>query len=122
MPRLSLAILALLATLAPAAAQPPGTERPLPGQIVIDPEHHEWLKRQGGRHVFICGPGDPEVFLYRGRRKADGTRDGDQVQLIQKLIEHGGNCIYLQMVRTHGGDAKEDRTQNPFVDSDPAKG
>jgi hypothetical protein len=104
------------------AASPAGTTQPLPGQIVIDPEHPQWLKRHGGGHVFICGPGDPEGFLYRGIRRPDGTRDGDQVQLIEKLIRHGGNSIYLQAVRTHGGDARPDNTQNPFVDSDPAKG
>ncbi len=96
--------------------------KPLLGQIIIDPEHPQWLKRHGGKHVFICGPGDPEDFLYVGKRNPDGTRDGDQVQRIQKLIEHGGNCIYMHIVRTHGGDAKADKTQNPFVDSDPAKG
>jgi CubicO group peptidase (beta-lactamase class C family) len=94
----------------------------LPGQIVVDPEHPRWLKRHGGRHVFVCGPGDPEDFLYVGKRNPDGTRDGDQVARIEKLAEHGGNCIYIQLVRTHGGDARPDRTQNPFVDSDPAKG
>lgn len=107
---------ALSATLLAADAQP------LPGQLVIDPDDPRWLKRHGGRHVFICGPGDPEGFLYRGTRQADGTRTGDQLELIDKLIQHGGNCIYLQAVRTHGGDAKPDTTHNPFIDSDPAKG
>ena len=97
------------------------TAQPLPGQIVVDPDDARWLKRQGGSHVFICGPGDPEDFLYRGTRNPDGTRTGDQLALIRKLIEHGGNCIYLQAVRTHGGDAKTDTTHNPFLDSDPAK-
>lgn len=95
---------------------------PLPGQIVIDPAHPQALMRHGGRHVFVCGPGDPEDFLYLGRRHPDGTRDGDQVARIDKLIEHGGNCLYLQVVRSHGGDAGRDGTQNPFIDSDPAKG
>lgn len=98
------------------------TAEPLPGQIVIDPEHPQWLQRQGGGHVFICGPGDPEDFLYRGTRNSDGTRRGDQAALIDKLIRHGGNCVYMQIVRTHGGDARNDRTHNPFLDSDPAKG
>lgn len=93
---------------------------PLPGQIIIDPQHPQWLKHQGGKHIFICGPGDPEDFLYRGRRRANGTRAGDQVKLIKKLIKHGGNCIYLQAVRSHGGDGKPDH--NPFVDSDPRRG
>jgi len=41
---------------------------PIPGQIVID----------------------PEGFHYRGERLADGTRDGDQVEIINKLMDHGG--------------------------------
>ena len=92
----------------------------LDGQIIIDPEHPQWLKRAGGRHVFICGPGDPEGFLYRGKRNEDGTRDGDQVVLIEKLVNYGGNCIYMQIVRSHGGDGERDH--NPFVDSDPSRG
>ena len=106
-----LLLIFLLCSLRNAGAQP------TPGQIVIDPEHPRWLKRHEGKHLFICGPGDPEGFLYRGKRLSDGTRDGDQVDLIQKLIEHGGNCLYLQMVRSHGGDGERDH--NPFVDSDP---
>ena len=33
------------------------------GQVVIDPEYPAWLKREGGSHLCICGPGDPEDFL-----------------------------------------------------------
>lgn len=93
---------------------------PLPGQIIIDPDHPQWLMRHGGDPIFICGPGDPEGFLYLGERRDDGTRDGPQAALIDKLITHGGNCIYLQLVRSHGGDGRRD--ENPFVDTDPAKG
>lgn len=95
---------------------------PLPGQVVVDPEYPQSLIRRGGGHLFICGPGDPEDFLYVGKRNSDGTRDGDQLSRIRKLVEHGGNCLYMQIVRTHGGDAKPDATHNPFVDSDPSKG
>ncbi len=111
----------LFSTVAAEIARAEGTaEGPLPGQIIIDPDHPQWLKRAGGEHLFICGPGDPEGFLYRGRRNPDGTRDGDQQQLIEKLIRHGGNCIYMQVVRSHGGDG--DRDHNPFVESDPRRG
>ena len=79
----------------------------LAGQIIVDPAHPAWLKRNGGGPVHLCGPGDPEGFLYRGTRRLDGTRDGDQEALIRKLIEHGG-------------DGRRDH--NPFVDSDPAQG
>ena len=95
------------------------------GQIIIDPDHPQWLKRQGGDHFFICGPGDPEGFLYLGERQPDGTRKGPQDSMIRKMVRFGGNCIYMQVVRTHGGDAIKDDdkyTQNPFVDSDPSKG
>ncbi|MBW1810495.1 MAG: serine hydrolase [Deltaproteobacteria bacterium] len=96
------------------------TGGPHPGQVIIDPDHPEWLKRHGGGPVFISGPGDPEGFLYRGSRNADGTRNGDQLALINKLIAQGGNTIYMQMVRSHDGDGQPDH--NPFVDSNPSLG
>ncbi|MHC4322865.1 MAG: hypothetical protein ACYSUX_01180 [Planctomycetota bacterium] len=90
------------------------------GRIIVDPEHPQWLKRSDGRPFFMCGPGDPEGFLYRGSIKPDGTRDGDQMELIDKMKGTGANCIYLMAVRSHGGDG--DKTHNPFVNNDPAKG
>ncbi len=92
---------------------------PLPGTIVVDPQHPAWLTRAHGKPLFMCGPGDPEGFLYRGHLRPDGTRDGDQMELIQKLAGTGANCIYLMAVRSHGGDG--DRTHNPFIDHDPKK-
>ena len=89
-------------------------------QLVPDAKNPRWLTRADGKPFFMCGPGDPEDFLYRGRRNADGTRTGDQEALIRKLAGTGANCVYLQVVRSHGGDG--DRTHNPFVDNDPAKG
>ncbi len=90
------------------------------GRIVVDPEHPQWLKRSDSRPFFMCGPGDPEDFLYRGKLKPDGTRAGDQMELIEKMKGTGANCIYLMAVRSHGGDG--DKTHNPFVNHDPAKG
>ncbi|MGH9844138.1 MAG: Ig-like domain-containing protein, partial [Blastocatellia bacterium] len=104
----------------------------LPGQVIVDPGHPQWLKRQGGGHLFMCGPGDPEGFLYRGQRNTDGARDGDQMAVINKLARHGGNALYLIAVRTPGGDAWKDKRDNPAVypddlhnpwlDQDPKKG
>ncbi|MEN6578248.1 MAG: serine hydrolase [Phycisphaerales bacterium] len=76
--------------------------------------------RSGRSQLFLCGPGDPEGFLYRGTLNPDGTRAGDQMQLIEKLAPTGANCIYLMAVRSHGGDG--DATHNPFIGHDPAKG
>lgn len=120
--RIALLAAVLAVTLLQQRLQPADSRQPLPGQIVVDPDDPRWLKREGGAHLYICGPGDPEDFLYRGTRNPDGTRSGDQLDLINKLIRHGGNSIYLQAVRTHGGDARDDHTHNPFIDSDPAKG
>lgn len=90
------------------------------GQIIVDPDHFQWLIRKGGGPFFMCGPGDPEDFLYRGRLNPDGTRNGDQMALIRKLRKTGANCIYLMAVRSHGGDG--DKTHNPFVNNDVSKG
>lgn len=91
-----------------------------PGQIIPDPEDPAWLSYSGGGSYFLCGPGDPEGFLYRGKRNADGSRSGDQVKLIDRLIKTGANGIYLMAVRSHGGDGNS--SENPFVDSDPDNG
>lgn len=92
---------------------------PPPGQIIVDPQNRAWLKYNQGGPFFMCGPGDPEGFLYRGRLNSDGTRTGDQMSLIHKLKDTGANSIYLMAVRSHGGDGNP--TENPFVDNDPAK-
>lgn len=93
---------------------------PLTGQITVDPKNAAWLVYQGGGAHFLAAPGDPEDFLYRGTRNNDGTRTGDQMEIINKLKTTGANGIYLQAVRSHGGDG--DATHNPFINNDPAQG
>lgn len=93
---------------------------PLGGQIIVDPDNPAWLKYSGGGPFFMCGPGDPEGFLYRGSQNSDGTRNGDQMSLINKLKNTGANSIYFQAIRSNGGDGNS--THNPFIDNDPNKG
>ena len=107
------------------AKNPPA--KPLPGQIIVSAKNpgHLVYNRDSDRNgrldpVFLVGPGDPEGFLYLGPRNADGTRRGNQARLIERLRKQGGNCVYLQAVRSHGGDGGVDH--NPFVDRDPSKG
>jgi hypothetical protein len=88
------------------------------GQIIVDPDNSAWLKYRGGGPFFLAAPGDPEGFLYRGTRNTDGTRDGDQLDIVAKLAPTGANGIYLMAVRSHGGDGGP--TENPFEDSDPS--
>lgn len=93
---------------------------PQHGQIMVDPENPSWLvynrdNDKDGRPdpYFMVGPGDPEGFLYRGKRNPDGTRDGDQLHLVNEVAANGGNCMYLMAVRTHGGDAWKDAQTDP---------
>jgi hypothetical protein len=88
--------------------------------VSLHPAHPNWLFYYLGGPFFMSGAGDPEDFLYRGSENADGTRDGDQDALIDKIVPTGANSIYLMAVRSHGGDG--DATHNPFVDHDPAAG
>jgi len=88
---------------------------PLDGQIIVDPNNARWLKFHAGGHFFLAGPGDPEGFLYRGTRNSDGTRTGDQLDIINKLKKTGANSIYLMAVRSHGGDGSGNH--NPYIDS-----
>jgi hypothetical protein len=79
-----------------------------------------WWERDGVP-FFMCGPGDPEGYLYRGTLQPDGTRSGgDQDAIISKLAGTNANCIWMATIRSHGGDG--DGTENPFVDHDPAHG
>ncbi len=96
------------------------TIEPPEGNIIVDPANRRWLFWDDGSPFFMCGPGDPEEFLYRGTRAGDGTRDGDQLALIETLGSSGANTIYFQAIRSNGGDGEGDH--NPFVDSDPDLG
>ncbi len=109
---------------------------PLEGQIIVDPNNPAWLvynrdKNNDGKldPFFMCGPGDPEGFLYRGQRMKNGTRNGDQLEILDAIKGTGANSIYIQIIRSHGGDGSKDpadpargKYQNPFVDGDPTKG
>ncbi len=102
---------------------------PMDGQIVVDPTNPMWLARYNRadntyQPHFTAGPGDPENFLFRGSRQADGTRAGsgaDQTALINKLALSGANSLYMQVVRSNGGDGSGDH--NPFINpSNPSSG
>lgn len=97
-------------------------ENSLPGQIIQNPDDPGSLVYNRDIDMdsildpfFLCGAGSPEGFLYRGKRNSDGTRDGDQEDMINKMIQHGGNGIYFISVRTHGGDAWKDKSKKPTI-------
>ncbi|MBI2174300.1 MAG: DUF4038 domain-containing protein [Candidatus Omnitrophica bacterium] len=97
------------------AVQPAG----LRGPLQANPQNPRWLIYSDGMPFFLAGAGDPEGFLYRGTRNADGTRNGDQMGLINKMVGTGANAIYVMAVRSHGGDGAA--SENPFENSNPAQ-
>ncbi len=89
------------------------------GPITVDPANRRWLFKDGAP-FFWCGPGDPENFFHRGTLNANGTRNGDQSQIISKLASTDANSLWMAAVRSHGGDGGP--TENPFVNHDPNQG
>jgi len=87
------------------------------GGVIRDPSTPRLLLSED---VYIAGAGDPEDFFYRGERLADGTRRGDQDALIASLARQSVNGLYVQVIRSHGGDGLPDH--NPFIDNQPDKG
>lgn len=109
-----------VATSSESAKGAPGPNSgPLPGQVMVDPAHPGALvynrdnDNNGRLDPFVLvSPGDPEGFLFMPA--------GEQDAIIEKMRAHGGNGLYLQIVRSHGGDG--DPTQNPFLGKDPQRG
>ena len=83
-----------------------------------DPTSVHWLSHDcvdtatGARvPFFLAGVGGPEGFLYLPKSR--------QHEIIDALVDHGGNGIYFESIRSHGGDGTPE--ENPFVDHDPTK-
>ena len=60
----------------------------LPGQVIVAGSNPGYLKYNGGGPVFLCGPDNPEDFLFRGKLNPDGTRSGGgQQEAINRFME-----------------------------------
>ena len=94
----------------------------LPGQIIVAGENPAYLKYNGAGPAFLCGPDNPETFLFVGDLKPDGTRSSDQQQtIIDRLVESSANAFHCQMFRMRRCNIKDegDDQHCPFVDFDP---
>lgn len=82
----------------------PNPENYMQGQLVPDPDNPRWLvtyDRKGNHEPFmVVGPADPEAFFYLRDEK-------HPEKLIQRLIDHGGNSIYVILDRTGDGPSHE---------------
>ena len=94
----------------------------LPGQIIVAGKNPGYLKYNGGGPAFLCGPDNPETFLFLGDLNQDGTRSNGQQQLvIDRLIKFGANAFHCQMFRMRRCNIKDegDDQHCPFVNFDP---
>ena len=94
----------------------------LPGQIIVAGKNPGYLKYSGGGPAFLCGPDNPETFLFLGEVNPDGTRAGGQQQMvIDRLVKSGANAFHCQMFRMRRSNIKDegDDQHCPFVDHDP---
>jgi hypothetical protein len=97
----------------------------LPGQIIVAGSNPGYLKYNGGGPAFLCGPDNPEEFLYRGILNNDGTRSGGgQEEMIERMAEAGVNafhCLIFRMQRCNIKNEGDDQ-HCPFTEHDPSKG
>lgn len=97
----------------------------LPGQIMVGGANPGYLKYNGGGPAYLCGPDNPEDFLYRGTLNEDGTRSGGgQEEMIAKMAAAKVNAFHCQMFRMQRCNIKNegDDEHCPFIGHDPSKG
>jgi hypothetical protein len=109
----------LVAGAGPAASliDNPAVAAPVNGGLIADPAKPSRLKYFNGGPAFIASVGDPEGFLYRGTKNANGTRSGDQDTMINELQARGLNSLFVIGFNDsrYGGDGPADG--NPFVNA-----
>jgi len=96
----------------------------LPGQIIVTGRNPGYLRYNGGGPAFLCGPDNPEDFLFQGDLNPDGTRsNGPQQTIIDRMAEAKVNAFHIMMFRMRRCNIKDegDDQHNPFVDFDPSK-
>jgi hypothetical protein len=106
------------------AAGPLDDPAALPGQIIVAGANPGYLKYNGGGPAFLCGPDNPEEFLFLGTPNADGTRSGgQQEELIDIMARAGVNAFHCQTFRMRQCNIKDegDDQHCPFVDHDPSQ-
>ena len=96
----------------------------LPGQIIVAGKNPGHLKYNGGGPAFLCGPDNPETFLYLGELNQDGTRSkGEQSRIIERVAKAGANAFHVILWRMNRSNLKNegDDQHCPFVGHDPSQ-
>src|SRR3954447_3824489 len=85
---------AIAATLLVAIAAPVEAA-PRTGDLVADTTNRARLRFHNGGPAFFGSVGEPEGFLYRGTLNANGTRNGDQIAILNEMKARGLNMLYV---------------------------
>ena len=96
----------------------------LPGQIIVAGDPPGYLKYNGIEGpAFLCGPDNPETFVYDESRIYHTRRDSGQVEMIRVMEETGVNAFHFIMWKMQKSNMKGegDDKHNPFIDNDPDK-
>ena len=97
----------------------------LPGQIIVAGNSPGYLKYNGiPGPAFLCGPDNPETFVYDESRIYHTRRDSGQVEMIQVMEETGVNAFHFIMWKMQKSNMKGegDDKHNPFIDNDYYRG
>ena len=83
------------------------------GPLTVDDSGHWFEYADSGEAYFMAGSGGPEGFLYYS--------DARKQSIVDQLITHDVRAVYVQAVRTFGGDGGT--SEHPFLDrSNPSAG
>lgn len=98
----------------------------LPGQILVAGSNPGYLKRNGGPPIYLCGPDNPEEFLYWDTMETqpDGKKKVvDQAGMIAKLVASGCNALHCQVFRMQRCNFKNEGRDDhcPFLNHDPTQ-
>ncbi|MBF0432024.1 MAG: hypothetical protein HQK83_12140 [Fibrobacteria bacterium] len=110
---ISVCMLSLVLVVIPEAKAltEPDTSVYLEGQIVPHPKYPKWLvlwsKTGDHKPILLAGPGDPERYFFIPNRE----------EMIDRMAEHGGNCIYIMADASGDADGME-----AYVNGDPTQG
>jgi hypothetical protein len=82
------------------------------GPLRVDASGQWFETADDQKPYFMAGLGGPEGFLYETPQRKQ--------QIVDQLVQHGGNAVYMHTIRAFGGDGAS--SEHPFNANDPASG
>jgi hypothetical protein len=80
--------------------------------LTVDATGHWFKYKNTNQYRFMAGAGGPEDFLFLPPDR--------QQYVANSILSSGSNVLYIQAIRSHGGDGQFNH--NPFINFDATKG